>query len=277
MSNRDQESPSLAWAVSTLGRPEATLDDWMTIAARWKFQEIELRVLEGSLDVAAVLAARFGKPDTLQTWLRSQPASIGVVSTGMRLAVNSPIRRAELLAFAPWAEAAGARWLRVFDDVGPHTTWSADAWLNARHNFSWWREQRAAHAWHVDLIIEAHHAWFSPSIYRHAAEKLGQEPPLIFDIGHAWRTLGAQGALSAWEALARVSPRVHIKDSTASGTTGPKHCFPGSGIVPLLEFLTICRRQQTLPVVTFEWERYWDPKLPDLELALAALRDRFRQ
>lgn len=276
MSPQDRNSASLVWAVSTLGRPEATLADWQAIAARWSFHEIELRVLEGSLDVPTVLARRFGEPFALRSWLKNQPASIGVASTGLRLAVDSPVRRAELLAFAPWAEAAGTRWLRVFDDVGPSKEWSDDDWLNARRNFAWWREQRATHAWQVDLIVEAHHAWYSPAVYRRATEELGQEPPLIFDLGHALRSLGAEGALAAWETLARVAPRVHFKDATALDVAGPRHCLPGSGVAPLAEFLASCRRQPTIPVVTFEWERHWEPDLPDLDLALTALRDRFR-
>lgn len=277
MADAHASQAPLTWGISTLAKPELDLPGWFELARRWNFAEIELRNLEGSLDVPARLAAQFVEPAKLGQWCRAREVQVGVVSASLQLAVDHPGRRDELLALAPWAEAAGARWLRVFDAVGAYRPWSAEEWTVARRQLQWWREQRAAHRWEVDLIVEAHQAWFVPQHYHESARHLGEELPLIFDLGHAMRGHGsATAALAAFTELAPWTLRVHFKDVSPAGRPGPRHCVPGEGIAPLADFLALCRQQPQPPVVTFEWERLWEPALPDLELALSALQAHFR-
>lgn len=267
----------LTWGISTLGKPELDLPGWVALARRWRFAELELRALEGSLDVPAKLAERFGTPEACRAWAQDQAIRVTVLGGSLRLGDDHAGRRDELLALAPWADALGARWLRVFDGVGPYRRWLPADWAVARRQLDWWSEQRRFHGWQADLIVEAHQAWFFPGEHETSAEQLGATRPILFDFGHALRGLGSgDAALAAYAALAPAAERVHVKDVAPAGRAGPRHCVPGQGIAPLGALLELCRQQAQPPVVTFEWERYWERDLPELEVALDALQSRFR-
>ena len=244
----------------------------MELCSKWGFSEIELRVLDGSQDLEKALAGRFGSPAGFAEALQNRPARVAVMSATLRLAEDHPDHRTELLSYVPWAEAAGIPWLRVFDKCGPHIPWTGDEWAAAARQFRWLREQRARGGWGADIIIEAHNAFYDPAVYRRFCDMVGEEPPLIFDIGHAVRGLGVDGALAAWEKLASHAPRVHFKDVAPPNPEGVKHCLPGQGIVPLKGFYRVLVKSDPQPVLVFEWERFWQPALPPLHEALDALR-----
>ncbi|HEY9248543.1 MAG TPA: hypothetical protein VIO38_05405 [Rariglobus sp.] len=261
------------WAVSTIGDPSANLTEWMQLCAEWSIDELELRTLSGSLDLPKILGATYSSPEAWAAWLRDQPAQVAVLSTNLRLAVDNPHERTALLAHVPWAEAAGIRWLRVFDHIGPLRPWTDDEWTSAISQYRWWREQRAQHAWRVDLIIEAHQFLFSPENYKRFADESKETPALIFDVGHAVRGLGPAPAIEAWHALEPHAPRIHFKDLSPPNPEGIKHCLPGTGIAPLDRFWEAFATT-TPRSLTFEWERQWEPRLPPLVDALTALRKR---
>lgn len=268
--NSNPASPR--WGISTLGNGALSLDEWMTFCATRGISEIELRTLSGSLDVVTTLSRLYGEPTKFSYAVIGQPAQITVLSASLQLAAEHPDHRSELLAFVPWAEATGIPWLRVFDKCGPHLPWSDDEWKTAARQFHWWREERQRNGWKTDLMIEGHNAFFRPEDYRRFCELVGEEPPMIFDIGHAVRGLGPEGGLDAWEALAPHCPRIHFKDVPSPTPSGPKHCLPGKGVVPLKDFFQKLCETNPQPVLTFEWERWWHPDLPPLEEALKALR-----
>ncbi len=267
-------SPSTCprWGVSTLGDPAASLDEWMDLCAKWGFSEIELRVLDGSQDLEGTLTRHFGSPAGFAKAVQNRPARIAVMSASLRLANENPDHRAEFLSYAAWAEAAGVPWLRVFDKCGPQVSWTDEEWAVAARQFRWLREQREQNKWKADIIIEAHNAFFNPRTYERFCEMIGEEPPIIFDIGHAVRGLGVEGAFDAWREMAPLAPRVHFKDVAPPNPDGVKHCLPGHGIVPLKDFYKVLSESAPQPVVVFEWERFWQPKLPSLHEALEALQ-----
>jgi len=260
------------WAVSTLGDGVAGLDDWMKLCAVWGILELEIRTLSGSLDLDETLTRLYHTPAGFAEALRGQPACIAVLSTSFCLARDVPEFQRQLLANVPWAEGAQIPWLRVFDKTGPHLPWSEGEWETSARQFRWWKKLREQEGWRTNFIIEAHNAFFRPAVYRRFCDMIEEEPPLIFDIGHAVRGLGVEGALAAWEALAPCCLRVHFKDIPCPTPGGPKHCLPGQGIVPLAEFFRKLCVANPQPVLTFEWERWWQPDLPPLEEALKALR-----
>ncbi len=260
------------WAVSTLGDGTANLADWMTLCTNWGISELELRTLSGSMDLVATLTRLYGTPLAFAEAVQEQPAQVRVLSTSFCLAVETANSRPQFLTYVPWAEAAGIPWLRAFEKTGPYLPWDESEWETAARQFRWWREERQRNGWKTDMIIEAHNTFFRPEDYRRFCEMIGEEPPMIFDIGHAVRGLGPEGGLDAWEALAPHCPRVHFKDIPRPTPGGPKHCLPGQGVVPLAEFFRKLCGENPQPVLTFEWERWWQPDLPPLEEALTSLR-----
>src|SRR5581483_11759820 len=100
---------------STLGCPELELEAVFALAARHGIQTVELRALGGSLELPAYLAAQFGAPAKLAERLRDARVGIAALNASLHLVGGEPRHRDELLALAPWAEALGVKWLRVFD------------------------------------------------------------------------------------------------------------------------------------------------------------------
>lgn len=262
---------SLRWGISTLGDSDADLDDWMKLCVERGISELELRVLSGDKDLSGILSRLFVSPAGFAAALRSQPARVAVLSSDFRLAAEKEGDYGELLSYALWAEAADIPWLRIFDKCGPHVPWMEDEWGSAARRLRWWREQRARNEWRVDVIVEAHNALFNPEAYRRFCEMTGEEPPLIFDIGHAVRGLGLERAFAAWKELAPHAPRVHFKDVADSNFQGDKHCLPGRGVVPLADFYRLLQESDPQPTVVFEWERFWNRNLPPVGEALDAL------
>src|SRR5690606_18149474 len=100
---------------STLGSPELNLEQTLVLAARHGLGGVELRALDGTIDLPAHFAAVYGTPAVLAEWLRSQPVKILSLDTSLKLAGGTEADREAFLKFLPWAEAAGVSRLRVFD------------------------------------------------------------------------------------------------------------------------------------------------------------------
>ncbi|MGE9290873.1 MAG: sugar phosphate isomerase/epimerase family protein [Puniceicoccales bacterium] len=271
---RDRAYP-LKWAFSSMGMPEANLDTLLSVGEKWGIEELELRTLEDSIDLPAVLQQRFSSPEGFREYTENHPAvKISVLSGSLRLAQNTGKDRSDFLDYVPWAEAAGVQWLRAFDFVGPYEPWSDEMFASAVETLRWWKEEKSRNGWRVEILVEGHHRLFFPEMYRRVAEEIGWEPALLYDLGHALRNLEHEGSVAAYRELALHIPRVHIKDPAVPVPGGLKHCVPGEGTADIKAFLSLFAGQDSPPVVTLEWEKQWEKRLPDMEVALQALRDR---
>jgi hypothetical protein len=130
------------------GYPALELEAVCALARRHDMAAVELRALGGTLDLAGHCAARFGTPAALARAVEVHGVRVPVVGSSFALTDTDAAGRAGLLALAPWAEAAGARWLRVFDGKDC----AAAAAAEMRATLAWWREARRAHGWQIEPI-----------------------------------------------------------------------------------------------------------------------------
>ncbi|WP_309400788.1 sugar phosphate isomerase/epimerase family protein [Cerasicoccus maritimus] len=261
------------WAYSSMGMPEADLATLLNVAEGWGIEELELRTLEDSIDLPDVLAKRFQSPIEFASYLeRSSSVEVSVLSGSLRLAKNVGKDRADFLAYVPWAEAAGVKWLRAFDFVGPYAPWTEEMFEQAVDTLRWWKMEKEKHGWSVEILVEGHHRMFYPDMYYRVGAALGWNPPLLYDLGHALSELGNEGALATYQELRHHIPRVHLKDPAVVVPGGMKHSIPGQGTGNLEELMDAFVAQGTPPVVTLEWERQWEKRLPELSVAFEALR-----
>lgn len=261
----------IAKGFSTLGCPELGLPEALNLAARHHMGAIELRTLAGTLDLPAYFTTNYGHPDVLAEAVRRQPVRIVALDTSLRLADGSPADRAQFLEFIPWAEAVGAQWLRVFDGGSER---EPDSIAAAARGWSWWREQRRAHGWKVDMMVETHDSLFSAD----AVALLRQAAPdvrLLWDAHNTWRR-GSHDLPAMWSAIKPAVVHVHIKDSVSRPVLQFPYTYvlPGDGEFPARELLAALERDGFTGVVSLEWERQWHPYLPPLEDALAAAEQR---
>jgi len=107
-------SPPFRRALSTLGCPALSLDEALALAERHGINAVELRTLEGTMDIPA-LFARNGEEAIRRVQRLHGTVQVLALSISFKLVRPSETECAALLSYVPWAEALGVPWLRVFD------------------------------------------------------------------------------------------------------------------------------------------------------------------
>lgn len=251
---------------STLGCVELSLDAAMALGAANGLSRMELRGLDGSLDLPTALVRSCGTPREASARMATAPVSIAALDTSWRLIGSGRPARQDLLSYAAWAEAVGARWLRVFDGG---TTLARDELEAAAAWLAGWRELRESEGLRVDLMIETHDTLLDAARIGHfVAAMPGPAPSLLWDAHHTWRK-GGEDPLVTWPAIRHHVVHVHVKDSLRTPDGSWRYTLPGDGDFPMLG-LRQALAQDFAGTVCLEWERHWHPELPPLSAALEA-------
>lgn len=262
---------SLVRCFSTLGCPDLSLDEALDLARRYQLAAIEVRALGGSLDLPTYLSDTYGTPAAFAGRLVESEVRVVAFDASLRLVGGTITEREQLAALAPWAEAAGIRWLRVFD--GGNLADAAEL-AEAAETLRWWRELRARSGWQVDVMVETHDALLT----RAAIGRFGAafpETALLWDAHHTWRK-GGEAPAETWRAIRNAVVHVHVKDSIAvpSARHPFTYVFPGASDFPMAPLLAELRADRFVGPVSLEWEKVWHPYLGTLEEALAAAATR---
>jgi sugar phosphate isomerase/epimerase len=253
-------------AFSTLGCPEATLEEALALARSHGLDGVELRALGGTLDLPSYLRAQFGSPAALAGRFGGRLPPIVALGTSLRAIGGTAADREQFLEFLPWAEALGVPWLRVFD--GGKTADAAEL-AQAAETLRWWRDLRATRGWRADIMIETHDALTEPARLR---DFLAAAPDaaVLWDAHHTWKQSG-EDPVRTWRAIQSRVVHLHVKDSVS--VPGPRHPYtyvrPGEGEFPMAPLLAELRAGFA-GAVSLEWEKLWHPALPGLDEALAA-------
>lgn len=257
-------------SISSLGCPEFSLEQVLALAQRHHLEAVELRTLSGSLDLPAVLAAVHGTPAGLAARLKMAPVPVVALDTSLKLAGNTPADRAGFLQFLPWAEAAGIRWLRVFDGGKA----ADDATLRAMaETVAWWRAEKKTHGWQAEIMVETHDTLCTvPSLRRFLA--LAPGTAILWDAQHTWRK-GGEDPLATWRELRPHIVHIHVKDSISRPSAKHPYTYvlPGDGEFPIAP-LRAALQAEFAGTVSFEWEKLWHPYLGPLDDALTAAAQR---
>ena len=206
---------------------------------------VELRALNGTIDLIAEFKRAFGSPPSLKAWIAGQPVSVAMIGTSFRLRGNGPADREGLLAFVEWAEALGTPWLRVFD--GCKTSDAAE--IGDAVATLWLVDRRARkEGLHGRAVTETHDATAEPAALR-AFLAAAPEAKILWDAHHTWRR-GGEAPRETWAYLKRHVVHVHFKDSATTPGIGEGYGYvpPGDGEFPLNDLAAVlgsgwlCRR-----------------------------------
>jgi sugar phosphate isomerase/epimerase len=263
-------STTIRRALSTLGCPTLSLNGVLALAASHGIGAVELRTLEGTVDLPALFAGH-GLEAIIGAQTLHSTVQVLVLSTSFKLVCPSEADRAALLSFVPWAEAMGVPWLRVFD--GGEASDGNTVPL-AIETLRWWRRLRREHGWSVDVIVETHDGLVeNETIKRFCSEAGGAS--MLWDAHNTWRATGVD-PIDLWHDIAKHVVHIHVKDSIsrASGGFSYSYVLPGDGEFPMRRLNEALRRDGYANAVSLEWERQWHPELPPLEMALQAAADR---
>lgn len=256
--------PAFVRAFSSLGCPELGLDAALHLAHAAGLPAVELRTLEGTTDLPALFQRQFGSPAALAARVGGQPVRLVALGTSLRLADPQPGDWEAFLAFVPWAEALGVRWLRVFDGGAPDGSDAPRLAIWRR-----WQELRAARGWRTDMMVETHDALFTAGAI---AAFVAQAPgaALLWDSHHTWKR-GGEDPVATWPAIKSSVVHIHVKDSVSRPSA--RHPFtyvlPGAGEFPMAPLRAALEREFS-GTLSLEWERQWHPYLPPLSAALEA-------
>jgi sugar phosphate isomerase/epimerase len=259
---------SLRSGFSTLGCPDFSLEDAFGLAEKYGVKSIELRSLEGSVDLPSLFKERYGTPQNLAE-KRAAFAEIDIASldTSFKLVGNTAEDRAAFLEYVPWAEALKVTRLRVFDG-GKN---GSDAEIGeAGDTADWWTDLRTARGWQTDWVIETHDAFVTTPLLRALLTRV-PHCSLLWDAHHTWRK-GGENPVVTWTALQESIVHIHVKDSLSRPSA--RHAFtyvlPGAGDFPITPLVNKLINDHFTGPVCLEWERLWHPYLSSLEEALKA-------
>ena len=265
------EAPCFVRAFSTLGCPDLSLDAVLALAARRGMDAVELRALEGTVELPALFAARFGAPQRFAEAIARSRVRVVSLDTSFRMIDGSAADRRRLLDYVPWAEAAGIPRLRIFDGGESGDAAELD---RAATMFRWWQEERAQAGWSVDLMVETHDCLAGAGALARFVALL-PDAALLWDAHHSWRKGGADPVLT-WRLIGSRTVQIHVKDSVSRpGARLPySYVLPGDGEFPMASLLSALLADGFAGVLSLEWERLWHQELAPLDEALAAAAHR---
>jgi sugar phosphate isomerase/epimerase len=194
------------------------------------------------------------------------------LDTSLHLADAKPADREQFLAFVPWAEAAGIRWLRVFDGGAKSSDRAAVA--AAAEVMRWWRDLRSDNGYSVDMMVETHNRFLTSGVINRFVSA-APGAAILWDAHHTWKQ-GNENPAATWRAIGAHVVHIHVKDSTPVPTpTHPfKYVLPGDGEFPMRQLRSALDRDKFAGAVTLEWEKLWHPELPSIEEALRVAAER---
>ncbi len=263
----------LCFSFSTLGCPRAGWDEAARLARLHGFSGIELRALNGSIDLPPQLEETFVTPGGMAGAARDSGVPVVALDTSLRLIEAGEEAWNEVLALAPWADASQIPFLRVFDGGASGAAADPEVRAALRRALETWSALRAKHGFACDLMVEAHWALADPQACVRLGEELearGRNLHLLWDIGHTWNQAGLEPE-KGWALLRRWVRHIHVKDGVREGEKF-RHMLPGEGAISVIPLLAALERDGFAGPVSLEWEWMWNPELPPLESALESGR-----
>ena len=261
------------WGISTLGCHELDLPAVCELAKKHGIHQLELRGLGDSLDLPEYLDAKFPDgPASVQKILDQHQQSIVALNSSFNLLGADEVARAELLAFARWAEILNVPWARIFGGGCMSKPFTDEDLAEAVGNLQWWHQQREQHQWKTQVALETHTGFSSSDRCLQVQEASGKPLDIIWDTHHTWKQ-NNESAKETWAKMGPMIKHIHIKDSISipSARHPYSYVLPGKGEFPVNDVFTVLSENNFQGIVSLEWERKWHPYMTDLDTALRTL------
>ena len=250
-------------AFSTLGCPELDLRGVFALARAHAIAAVELRVLQGSLDLPGHFRRMGLSPAGLGALAKAAGVRIVALDTSLRLVDGTDKDREEFLEMVPWGEALGGARLRVFDGGSKG---DSSELHRASAAFAWWRSLRAERGWTSDIMVETHDTLLTSSAI---GRFVGAAPgaAILWDSHHTWRK-GGENPAATWRSIGKHVVHIHVKDSAGAAPAEPvRFALPGAGDFPMADLRKALGKSYAGPL-SLEWERHWHPEIAPLDEAL---------
>src|SRR5712692_10601247 len=267
------EPARLPIAFSTLGCPAWDLQKILNFAGEHGFAAIELRGLQGNLDLPSHEAFSVDHIAGTKREILSHGLRVACVSSSASLHESDPEKRSKILAdarrFIDLASSLDAPYVRVFGDSpdSGHPVVPSDD-LKARVAAGLRELGDYAGPRKVTVIIESHDdftasASLADVLHRANSKSAG----LLWDAHHTFAESNEDPQFTVQQ-LGPWIRHTHLKDSAGKGNDR-KYVLTGLGNVPIGEQIRALRSIGYKGLYCFEWEKMWHPELEDPEIAFA--------
>jgi sugar phosphate isomerase/epimerase len=269
----ETKASQIPLAFSTLGCPAWDWKKILDFAAQHGFAAIELRGLEGKLDLPSLPTFAVDRIEQTKKEIRASKLRIACVSSSAQMYVEDPVKREKELSdarrFIDLAATLEAPYVRVFggkadSDKSPMPSDETKARVAAGL-----RELGKYAAPHnVTVIIESHDHFTASATLRDVLRSADSEHVgLLWDAHHTFATSSEDPEFTVKQ-LGPWIRHTHLKDSTGSGEDR-KYVLTGRGNVPVQRQIGALRSIGYKGFYCFEWEKLWHPDIDDPEIAIA--------
>lgn len=271
--------PRYPISFSTLGCPKWPWRKVLDQAAGLGFAGIELRGLEGEMDLtkrpefgARAIAAAVAD-------LKALDLTIAALGASTRLHEPNPLtlelQMDEARRFVDLAHRLGAPWVRVFPDrfVPGEPREATIARVGANLAELGWFARGSG----VGVLVESHGEFTESASLAGMMKAAGRAPGvgLVWDTHHTVSN-GKETPAATWAALGQWVRHTHIKDSTPADK-GVRYVLTGEGTIGVREVVRTLAAAGYKGFYGFEWEKQWHPEIAEPEVALPQYADVMRR
>ena len=268
-----KEKPKLRLAFSTLGCPKWDFEKILDFASQHGFAGVELRGLEGNLDLPSHPIFAPERIDQTKQEIRARNLQIACVSSSANLFMEHPEQRAKELKdaqrFIDLAAALGSPCVRVFggkaeSDKSP----VPDAGTKARVAAGLRELGKYAEPRNVTVILESHdHFTASQTLKDVLRQADSEQVGILWDAHHTFADSNEDPEFSVQQ-LGKWIRHTHLKDSVGSGENR-NYVLTGRGNEPIQRDIAALRSIDYKGFYCFEWEKLWHPEIAEPEVAIA--------
>jgi sugar phosphate isomerase/epimerase len=263
-----KSSAAAAFGFSTIGCPAATLAEAVDLAREFNLDFVELRALEGTVDLPKYFADH---P------LRKEDANlrppVRIVATNLHLISATDQEVDHFLRFVDVAMELGAPYVRIFGGGEWNVEVPAAGWDRAVKVVGLCRQAMKEKGARCEMLLEMHSAFCSSAMCAALNKKLPEPVSILWDAHHSWHSAGESPA-ETWRQLGPLVRHLHVSDSRdkTPPASGYDCVLPGTGEYPFAELRKVLSENHYAHTISLEWERLWHPELPDIRLALPEYR-----
>lgn len=253
---------------STLGCPKW---EWKTIlnhAAEWGFAAIELRGLQGQMDLTKCPEFSAGRIGASLADLAALDLRIANLGSSTNLhepdAAKRQAQMDEGKRFIDLARQLKSPCVRVF----------GDKWVPGEaHEVT---IQRIADGLHelgafakgsgVTVVLETHGDFpHSATVLEMIRKAKVPDVGVLWDTHHTW-VAGKEEPAETFKVIGSYVRHVHLKDSVP-GDNGDHYVLTGTGKVPVKDIVGVLAKGHYRGIYGFEWEKAWIPEIEEPEVA----------
>lgn len=253
-------------AFSTLACPDRPLGRVVDLALRCGYEGLELRIVDGELVSPAMTVEQRRRTRTTVA-----DSGLEVCCVGTSFEIANPDRPIdEGLASVELAAELGGDMIRLFGGAPDGESPSTTAGRVAERATALAERGRSVG---VTVAVETHDTFSSGAALAHVLTDAPKDVGIIWDTLNAFLTDEPPERTSS--EIGDRLVHVHIKDG--AGPPDPEeNRLLGDGLVPIGAIVRLLARRGYDRWLSVEWEKRWQPTIPDADVALPRYADGLR-